>query len=247
MMETMRAAALAFCQKRPLYYENLRRALQLPDTRVYAAEEGGVAIEHAASGTFMVAAEEESAARRAVAALPGQAKLFTVQGEWLVPLVRSRLEEQSHGAQEVFCEAYYQAVYPADEAPAVPAGFTLRPMRREEAPWAAHYYALMQDDVAAMERCIENGPMLVGEVDGEPAGFIGWHSEGSMGLLEVLPAFRRRGLASALEAAAIGYDLARGRRPYAHIAPDNTASLALQKKLGMAMDSRFLYWMGAEG
>ena len=35
-------------------------------------------------------------------------------------------------------------------------------------------------------------------VDGQLAGFVGEHSEGSMGMLEIFPAYRRRGLGYSL-------------------------------------------------
>ncbi len=86
--------------------------------------------------------------------------------------------------------------------------------------------------------------MLGAAIDGQLAGFIGIHEEGAMGLLEVLPRFRRRGLAEALEAALIHRQLERGFLPYAHVRIGNTASEALQKKLGLTFDSRILRWIG---
>ena len=65
-----------------------------------------------------------------------------------------------------------------------------------------------------------------------------------MGLLEVLPQFRRRGLAEALEAALIGRQLGKGALPYAQVRIGNTASEALQEKLGLTFDRRVLYWIG---
>lgn len=242
--EELRAAARAFCRERPLYYTNFSRVLARADSRVWAAGPAGVALEDGPSRTFMLAAADEQAACRLVDCLPERADLFTVQGACLLEPLRRRFEEkivQKYG--EIKLEAYYQAVYPKDAPPAGGAGFTVRPMRPEEAEWAAGYYSAILGDTAYMARCIANGPMLVGEADGVPAGFIGWHPEGSMGLLEVLPAYRRRGLAYALEAAAIAYDLARGCRPYAHIYTGNAASLALQKKLGMVWDEEPLYWL----
>lgn len=86
--------------------------------------------------------------------------------------------------------------------------------------------------------------MLGAETGGRLAGFIGVHEEGAMGLLEVLPAFRRRGLAEALEAALIRRQMERGFLPYAQVKVGNAASVALQKKLGLTFDSRTLYWIG---
>ena len=65
------------------------------------------------------------------------------------------------------------------------------------------------------------------------------------GMLEVLPQFRRRGLAEVLEAALIAQQLERGRFPYCHVRHGNAASEALQKKLGLTFDeNRTLYWLG---
>ena len=82
-------------------------------------------------------------------------------------------------------------------------------------------------------------------VDGALAGFAGIHQEGTMGLLEVLPQFRRRGLAEVLEVGLIAQQLHRGLLPYCHVRLGNTASEALQTKLGLVFDSRrTLYWIG---
>lgn len=69
--------------------------------------------------------------------------------------------------------------------------------------------------------------------NGKLVGFIGEHTEGSMGLLHVLSPFRRRGYGAALEAAEISLHLSQGRTPYCQVEVGNNASLALQEKLGL--------------
>lgn len=86
--------------------------------------------------------------------------------------------------------------------------------------------------------------MLGAVVDGELAGFAGVHQEGSMGLLEVLSRFRRRGIGEALECEVINLQRSRGRLPYCHVETDNQASMALQRKLGLTIDEQPLYWVG---
>lgn len=54
-----------------------------------------------------------------------------------------------------------------------------------------------------------------------------------MGMLEVFPQYRGRGFGRQLEAAKIGAQLERGLIPWAQIFPDNTASIHLQKVLGL--------------
>ncbi len=86
--------------------------------------------------------------------------------------------------------------------------------------------------------------MIGGLIDGNLAGFAGIHQEGAMGLLEVLPEFRRRGLAELLEAELIKACLNKGQLPYCHIRKGNTASMALQEKLGLSIDMHPVYWVG---
>ncbi|MDO4266726.1 MAG: GNAT family N-acetyltransferase [Eubacteriales bacterium] len=77
----------------------------------------------------------------------------------------------------------------------------------------------------------------------ELAGFAGIHSEGSMGLLEVLPAYRRKGYAMRLEQFLIGWHLEHGLVPFCQIVIGNEASIALQKKLGIELSEAPMHWM----
>ena len=80
-------------------------------------------------------------------------------------------------------------------------------------------------------------------VDGVLAGFAGFHDEGSIGLLEVLPEYRRRGLGEALLCAAVRLALERGQYAFGQVFTDNRPSLALQRKVGMTVSEDILYWL----
>lgn len=83
---------------------------------------------------------------------------------------------------------------------------------------------------------------LGGYLDGKLVGFAGLHSEGSMGLLTVLPEYRRRGFAQQIYSALINNQLRKGRIPYAQIYTDNENSLNLQKKLGFVLSPDTIAW-----
>ncbi|WP_455580906.1 GNAT family N-acetyltransferase [Dysosmobacter sp.] len=121
-------------------------------------------------------------------------------------------------------------------------GVSVRPLTMEDLDFVVRNYHNPGAYASHIRGRIAEG-MLGGLADGELAGFAGVHQEGAMGLLEVLPAFRRRGLAEVLEAAVINRQLRRGRLPYCHVRVGNTASETLQKKLGLTFDSRLLYWL----
>ena len=75
------------------------------------------------------------------------------------------------------------------------------------------------------------------------AGFIGTHSEGSMGMLEVLPEFRRKGYGLALEQFLIAWHLSRGWTPFGHVIDGNEPSLRLQQKAGMVCAGLPAIWL----
>ena len=69
-------------------------------------------------------------------------------------------------------------------------------------------------------------------IEEKPAGFIGMHTAGSIGMLQVLPEYRRRGIGEKLERYAIDRQISLGFVPYMHVVDENAASLALQQKIG---------------
>ncbi len=78
---------------------------------------------------------------------------------------------------------------------------------------------------------------------GKLAGYIGRHPEGSMGLLQVAPAYRRRKIAKALETYMINLSLEMGHVPFAEVVVGNEKSIALQQSLGMCFAKDKIYWI----
>lgn len=78
---------------------------------------------------------------------------------------------------------------------------------------------------------------------GELAGFIGRHAEGSIGLLEVFPDYRRRGFGEALERRYVNMELREGHVPYGQVFVGNEKSRKLQEKLGMAFAAGRVCWL----
>lgn len=101
-------------------------------------------------------------------------------------------------------------------------------------------YAL--SDGEELRHDFDRPDFLGGYMDGKLACFIGLHSEGSMGMLEVLPEYRRRGYAQQIYSTLINNQLRKGRLPYAQIFLTNTNSLNLQKKLGFLLSSDTIQW-----
>ena len=67
-----------------------------------------------------------------------------------------------------------------------------------------------------------------------------------MGMLEVLPTYRRLHIGTALESHLVNDALRRGWTPYCQIFVGNTASVHLQQRLGLVVSQNVLYWMHSE-
>jgi len=79
--------------------------------------------------------------------------------------------------------------------------------------------------------------------EGHLAGFIGVHLEGSMGLLEIFPEYRRKGYGQQLESYLINDFLNRGETPFCQVVTANDKSIALQNKLGLEISEKTTIWL----
>lgn len=80
-------------------------------------------------------------------------------------------------------------------------------------------------------------------VKNELCGFVGKHEEGSIGMLEVTPKFRRMGIASRLVARVVNETLVYGGYPYGQAKEGNEASIKLNKRLEFKICPNKVYWL----
>ena len=133
-----------------------------------------------------------------------------------------------------------QAVYLHREPPEETAE-DIRPLDAEHLEFLLANYR--REDSEYLAWLLERRALFGAFRDGELVGFIGKHAEGSMGLLEVLPAWRRKGVGESLERFLIARELERGFIPFCHVVSDNQASLALQRKLGLSLAEGAVIWL----
>lgn len=134
-----------------------------------------------------------------------------------------------------------QWVYTLDTPPQIPE-VDVRPLTEDYAALCAAHYHPGDDDPTYILSRIRAGQLWGLFVEGELAAFIGTHHDGSMGVLVVLPAYRRRGLGATLEGWLIAKQLRQGWRPYCHVYLDNEASHALQARLGLTPAPDHVMW-----
>lgn len=122
--------------------------------------------------------------------------------------------------------------------------FPIRELTTDDLPQvAAHYKLESKEEIAAT---IEHGLMFGAEVDGELAGFIGMHTDGSVGMLEVFKKYRRCGVGSALVSHMNNYHADRGWTVYGQVYFDNDVSLAMQRRLGLAESEDYIRWISGK-
>ena len=125
--------------------------------------------------------------------------------------------------------------------PEVTGRLAMREAAEADLPALAKAYDLVSAD--ELRLIVERRKLVLGYEGGTLAGFMGEHLEGSMGLLYVFPELRRKGYATELEKTMIARTLREGHIPFAQIEKNNSASLALQRKLGLVISDRLICWM----
>ena len=185
---------------------------------------------------YLLVSDTVEAGERALKTVPESVCLFVAHNEPSRDAVFKTFPFINHAS------ACWQAYYPGREPIPLPQVCEIRPFPKEELQLLLSVYDPEGDPERYRER-IEKGDVLAAYRDGEIAGFIGFHGDGSGGMLEVLPKFRRLGIGSALEIALHNLALSRGWTPYGQIYTTNNASRKLQESLGMVVSDGAIYWM----
>lgn len=193
-------------------------------------EKDGILLKNRADGAYMLSVKSEEAGERILEKFFGK-----VAGAKTTSLRLILHQAYMNPVAEVYlgmetAVAYKQYVYTRKEALPV-SGADIRRLTEGFLP-----VLLKQDtglDAATLQERMESGCVYGAFVEDELAGIVGEAKEGSMGVLFVFPRYRRRGLAALLESYLINLTLKKGYTPYCQIAPENTAVIALQEKLGL--------------
>jgi len=220
-----------------LRYINLLEVLRRGSGEVLFLREDGLLLYDEGSLAYMFTAESSQAAERIIALIPRDAEQCVTHQNWYHPALRTRLG-RDRGMMVCRQAAWMGETQP--ELSAFPGE-----LRLMDVSWVPRVRTLYGHDYADgdyITGVVKRG-LLGAFVDGELAGFIGTHDEGTIGLLQVLPQYRRLGVGEALYRAMICRVLDHGGYALGHIEEGNEASLALQRKVGMTIGDHLLYWV----
>ncbi len=208
--------------------ESLRRGF---GEMIYA-EGGNVLVYDNAEKVCMILAKNSPGGKKLIEQAPEDTDLLLVSQEF----VKDDLPEHEWSLL-MTCHQY---LYTQRET--LPVRYKeIRRLTMEQFDYVCSHYE--HDDSSYLEERIRSG-FLYGAFDGEKiVGFAGMHGEGSMGLLYVDEAYRRRGIAESLEAYVVNRMLERGWTPYGHVIEGNEISEHLQEKLGFYKAGRKVWWL----
>ena len=122
-------------------------------------------------------------------------------------------------------------------------GFSIRTLTEEFIPFVAEHYSEIGSPEYVTERIL-HGAVYGAFYDEKIVGFIANHGEGSIGMLYVLPEYRKRHVAMALETYCMNLAVERGEIPYGQVVLGNEASIRLQEKMGICFAKGPVVWMG---
>lgn len=122
-------------------------------------------------------------------------------------------------------------------------GFSIRVLSEEFIPFVTEHYSEIGTEEYVTDR-IRHGAVYGAFYDEKIVGFIADHEEGSIGMLYVLPEYRKRHVAMALETYCMNLAVERGEIPYGQVVLGNEASIHLQEKMGICFAKGTIVWMG---
>lgn len=122
-------------------------------------------------------------------------------------------------------------------------GFSIRVLSEEFIPFVTEHYSEIGTGEYVTDR-IRHGAVYGAFYDEKIVGFIADHEEGSIGMLYVLPEYRKRHVAMALETYCMNLAIDRGEIPYGQVVLGNEASIRLQEKMGICFAKGTIVWMG---
>ncbi|WP_084756926.1 GNAT family N-acetyltransferase [Clostridium sp. DMHC 10] len=224
--------------KKLLLNVDMLQCIRRDSAEIIFASDKGVLLYDAISRAYMMSTEDMKTAKEIISKIPQNANIVVCHQEVYYDLLMSTY----HFKDKMICN---NSVYTKNTLMEVSkASPEIRLLTRDYIGFIIKHYSkkeLCNDDYIG-ER-IDAGVVYGAFIDGELCGFIGSHEEGSIGMLEVLPQFRRRKIATHLIVKAVNEMLKKGFYAYGQIEDGNEASTKLQKKLGFQISKEKICWL----
>ena len=225
--------ALKYLLKNQLHHIGMIEPIRKASAEVLYADEYGVLIREIKSNAYMISADSYEKGREILGHL-SECNLMVAHQEEMVDYIQRKYRLKD----KMEC---FQAVYMKDRSLEESNELAIRQLTIEQKETILENYHVLSE--VEITELLKDGRIFGGYREETLVGFAGIHQEGSIGLLEIFPENRCRGYGTILESYLVNQVLARGGVPFVQIKPDNTNSIALQKKLGFQFSEQKIYWM----
>lgn len=204
---------------------------------IIVAEEDGVLLQDKKSNIYMVSTLSEDFMKSIIDKI-SDVDTIVLHNEFEYKLLKDKI----NFSEEMIC---YNAVYLQDKyIEQCNFEIEIEVLKEEFIELVKNNYSeLSLCNSGYIEERVKDKEMYGAFLGNRLAGFIGTHEEGSIGMLEVIPEFRGKGIGSGLERYAINRAIAKGIYPYCQVKEDNEISMKLQKSLGMEISKTKVYWL----
>lgn len=203
---------------------------------IYEAEKA-ILIKDKPSGTYMLSSSSKELAEELIEKMPEGLELVVTHDTYSAKLIQKKYK---------FCcvKTCYNTVYVEDEIIETNPSIEIRTLTENYIDIIMKKYSMAENvGKEYIEDRIKSKVMLGAFIKNELCGFIGAHTEGSIGLLEVFEQFRNKGIGTTLQAVATNKALKENIYAYGQVEQHNKLSMALQKKLGYRLSEGKVYWL----
>lgn len=229
----MRKMALEYLMKNPLLHMGIIEAIRRNTAAILYSGLDGVFIQEEKSNAYMLSVSNFHIGKKLIDTIP-KCNLIAVYQEYMVDYICKKFKL----LEQLEC---FQAVYMNKDKLNVSDKLEIRPLEKNQLGLVLEHYDKLSSN--ELKSLIINRNLFGGYRDGVLIGFIGTHLEGSLGILEIFPKYRKLGYGTILESYMVNQMLEKGLTPFSQIEVNNQKSLALQDKLGFSISKDKLYWM----
>lgn len=229
----MKNRAIKYLTKNPLLHTGMFETIRRGTASILYADEDGVLLKEEKSNAYMLSVDNFDIGKELINSI-SECNLLLSHQEFMVDYIIDRFNL----TKKLEC---FQAVYIAKTQLSIREELEIKQLDKCHVEIILEHYGKLSK--SELETILEDGNLFGAYKDGELLGFIGNHLEGSMGLLEIFPKFRRLGYATILESYMINHMLEKDLIPFAQVEVDNKSSLALHNKLGFSISKDSLFWM----
>ena len=212
----------------------IEKVLRRGTAEILERDDDGIFLFDTVSEAYMISSTDSgSAAQWILRHSDRNYKLLVASGDSIADFIKENLSFQN----VLKC---YQLIFSGEKPKLPKTSLETRHAAEEDLDFIlAHYDILSREELT---KIIMRRKLIMGLLNGKPVGFVGEHLEGSLGILYILPEYRKQGFAAYLEKYQMNEMLRDGYIPFGQVEVGNEKSLNLQKKLGFKECSGFVYW-----